>query len=123
MVLGQGLGIPRAAIRRLPSGRVFTTDQWADYLIYAKSGRRVFFDGRNDFYRQAFVESCLTMMRAESGWQKPLARYKVCVALLPINSSIAAALRRDPGWEEVDRGRESATFVRREGGKLKSEVR
>ena len=71
--LGAGSSIPVAAVRRLPPGRLFTTDQWADYLIYAQPDRRVFFDGRNDFYGPAFVQAYLTLLKAEPGWQEALA--------------------------------------------------
>lgn len=113
VTLGQGMGIPVAAIRNLPPGRLFTTDQWADYLIYAHPGRNVFFDGRNDFYGSGFVESYLTIMRAEPGWEAILGKFRVSVAMVPTNSSISAALRADPDWQEMYHGAEARVFVRK----------
>src|SRR5262249_55280579 len=39
-------------------GRVFTKDQWGGYLIYRFGGeRKVFIDGRSDFYGQTFLQT------------------------------------------------------------------
>lgn len=120
VALGQGMRIPIEAIEQLPPGRLFTTDHWADYLIYDQPRRKVFFDGRNDFYGPALVQSYLTIMRAEPGWHRTLARYKVSVALVPSGSAISAALRHDSGWQEVNRSGNAATFVRIESSNPKS---
>ncbi len=112
--LGAGSCIPVAAIRRLPPGRVFTTDQWADYLIYAQPDRRVFFDGRNDFYGPAFVQTYLTLLKAKPGWQEALARYRVSVILVPVRSSISAALSGAPGWRILYRDAGAIVFGRTE---------
>ena len=113
--LGKGSGIPVVAIQHLPPGRLFTTDQWADYLIYATPGRKVFFDGRNDFYGPAFVNSYLEIMRAQPGWQKVLEKYGVTVALVPARSPLSAAFSCIPGWREVYRDARAAVFVWRGG--------
>lgn len=115
VTLGEGMWIPVTAISHLPPGRLFTTDQWADYVIYGQPRRKVFFDSRNDFYGPGFVESYLTIMRAEPGWQRALARYKVSVVLVPAASAISRALGRDPKWTEVSRSGKATTFVREEG--------
>lgn len=108
-----GKAIPIEAMERLLPGRLFTTDQWADYLLYAEPGRKVFFDGRNDFYGQAFVESYLRVMKAEPGWEAVLQKYRVSVAMVPADSSMSAALRRDAAWMTVYHDSTAATFVKR----------
>lgn len=110
--LGEGSTIPVAAIRGLPRGRVFTTDQWADYLIYAQPGRKVFSDGRNDFYGPAFVQTYLTILKAEPGWQQTFKRYGVAVALVPTASPLSAALHCAPGWRKVDRDGDAVVLAR-----------
>jgi hypothetical protein len=109
--LGAGSQIPVAAIRLLPPGRVFTTDQWADYFIYAQPDRRVFFDGRNDFYGPAFVRIYLTMLKAEPGWRQILTCYHVSVVLVPTRSSLSAALDYASDWRRVSRDGHAAPFV------------
>lgn len=112
VTLAEGSGIPLAAIQHLPEGRLFTTDHWADYLIYAEPNRKVFFDGRNDFYGPGFVRLYLTIITAKPGWQQALYRYGVTVALLPKASGLSAALGCAPGWREGYRGRDAVIFVR-----------
>ncbi len=47
--------ISRDALGRSVSARIFTYDQWGDYLIYRLYPRiRVFIDGRSDFYGARF---------------------------------------------------------------------
>ncbi|HEX5481843.1 MAG TPA: hypothetical protein VFZ08_04380 [Terriglobia bacterium] len=118
-----GKAIPIEAIRRLPSDRIFTTDRWADYLISAEPGRKVFFDGRNDFYGPAFVESYLRVMKAEPGWDAILDKYRVSVAMVPMDSSISAALRHDTSWRDVYRDSEASVFEKRDQSRLLSFAR
>jgi hypothetical protein len=110
--LGAGSRIPVTAIRRLPPGRVFTTDQWADYLIYAEPGRKVFFDGRNDFYGPAFVQTYLTILKAEPGWEQALARYRLSAVLVPARRSLSGALDCAPSWRRLYHDVDAAVFVR-----------
>jgi hypothetical protein len=110
--LGAGSRIPVAVIRRLPRGKLFTTDQWADYLIYAQPRRRVLFDGRNDFYGPAFVQTYLTILKAEPGWREALPSYRVSVILVPARSSIRAAISCASGWRQVYSDRDAVVFVR-----------
>jgi hypothetical protein len=110
--LGAGSRIPVTAIRRLPPGRVFTTDQAADYLIYAQPGRKVFFDGRNDFYGPAFVQTYLPILKAQPGWQQVLTRYGVSVVLVLARSSLSMALDYASDWRRVYRDGHAALFVR-----------
>jgi hypothetical protein len=112
--LGGGSHISVAAIRRLPPGKLFTTDQWAEYLIYARPSRRVFFDGRNDFYGPAFVQTYLTILKAQPGWEQILTRYRVSVVLVPARSSISAALDYAFGWRQLYSDRDEVVFVRQD---------
>lgn len=113
VMLGQGAGIPTEAIERLPNGRLFTTDQWADYLLYAKPNGKVFFDGRNDFYGSAFIESYLRVMRAEPGWEAVVQKYRVSVALVPTASSINVALSHNEAWMIACQDSKATAFFRR----------
>ncbi|HEV2416473.1 MAG TPA: hypothetical protein VGX94_01580 [Terriglobia bacterium] len=113
LTLGRGACIPTKAIERLPHGRLFTTDQWADYLVYKEPGRRVFFDGRNDFYGPAFVESYLRVMKAKPGWETILVKYHVSIALVPTDGAIRAALSHDEAWMTAYRDSKATMFFRR----------
>ncbi len=102
--------------RGAPLPRVLTSDQWADYLIYRLApGRRVFFDGRSDFYGPLLGADYRTLMTASRGWRKVLSRYGFDVALLPRDWPLSSALGREPGWHEVYEDPVSSLY-RREGG-------
>lgn len=113
MGLGPRGSLPVEAAEHLPPGRLFTTDRWADYLIYRDPHRKVFFDGRNDFYGPGFVKDYLIVMRAEPGRQRIMARYALTVALVPDGSAIAAALSCSEDWKKVREDSVATVFVRK----------
>ncbi len=95
--------------------RVLSSDQWSDYLIYRLyPARRVFFDGRSDFYGPAVEADYRTVMTAARGWRDVLARYRFDLALLPRDCALNAALEREPGWRKFYED-PVASFYRREG--------
>ena len=96
--LGPQSSLPVEAAAHLPAGRLFTTDRWADYLIYVEPGRRVFFDGRNDLYGPQFVRDYLAVMRAQPDWQEILTKHAITVAVVPKDSPIFAALAASTDW-------------------------
>ena len=114
--LGPPSSLPVEAAAHLPAGRLFTTDRWADYLIYAEPGRGVFFDCRNDVYGLGFVRDYLAIRRAQPGWQEILAKYELTVALVPNDSSIFAALVASKDWKLSYQDATAAVFRRSKGG-------
>jgi len=87
-----------AAAAHLRPGRLFTTDSWADYLIFMDPSRRVFIDCRNDLYGPDLVDAYLRVMEARPGWQEILTKYSISVALVPRTSAISAALAASTEW-------------------------
>ena len=110
--LGPASSLPVEAIENLPGGRLFTTDRWADYLIYVKPGRQVFFDCRNDLYGLGFVNAYQVVMTASPGWQQVLQRYGLTVALVPEGSAISTALAGSPDWRLSHRDAVAAVYLR-----------
>ncbi len=82
-------------------------------MIYTEPERRVFFDGRSDFYGPAFVRDYLTVMGGRPGWQTVLERYDLKVAMVPRRSSIAALLDESPSWTRRYQDSTAVIFVRR----------
>jgi hypothetical protein len=113
-VVRQEFDLPVSVVSRLPRGRVFTTDRWADYLIYRNPQRRVFFDTRNDLYGEDFVRNYFTVMKAQPGWHHILERYGVVAAMVPPGSSISAGLASAPGWALNYQDDAAAVYVRTE---------
>jgi hypothetical protein len=86
----------------IASGRLLTTDQWGDYIIYRFYPRqKVFVDGRSDFYGQQVGTDYLHLVRGNYDWQEILARYRFQVALLPVDLPVTTLLKQDPDWRVV----------------------
>jgi hypothetical protein len=93
---------PVAAARRiehLPAGaRILAPDRYGGYLIYHFSGhRKVFVDGRSDFYGTEFMRDYFRLMETRPGWQEIAERYQFTHALVPVDSPLASALPA-AGW-------------------------
>ena len=74
-----------------PSERIFTHDEWGDYLIYKLSPRgfKVFVDGRSDFYGGKFGQEYIDVLEVKYNWQQTLDRYGVDTILLPCDAALS----------------------------------
>jgi hypothetical protein len=92
------------AVEKLPAeARILTSDSYGGYLIYRFNGsRKVFFDGRSDFYGADFLDQYSTLAAARPGWRDIVARYRFTHALLPVSSPLAGALTQ-AGWNPLYR--------------------
>ena len=91
-----------SALGQYPAARVFTFDQWGDYLIYRLYPRsRVFVDGRSDFYGEDFETKLLEVLNVNYGWDQTLARFAVDTVLMPPNSPLTGALKESSRWRVV----------------------
>ena len=85
------------------SGRLLTTDQWGDYIIYAFYPRqKVFVDGRSDFYGEQLGQEYMHVLQGAYDWQAILDRQQFDRALLPVDLPLTALLKTVPGWRVVD---------------------
>ena len=110
-------GFPVTLVREnasvLSSGRLLTTDQWGDYLIYALYPRqKVFLDGRSDFYGESLGRDYLRLLQGAYDWRKIMERYGFAVALLPVEWPLAGMLKQDPSWRVVKDDHRALLFVR-----------
>jgi len=87
--------------RRYCRRACFTTDQWADYLIYLHPEQKVFVDGRSDFYGPEIGDQFLLVMRGMPGWEKVIEKYGFNLALLPVDTAAAQLLKLRPEWRVV----------------------
>lgn len=92
------------AVEKLPaSARILTSDSYGGYLIYRFAGaRKVYFDGRSDFYGVDFLKQYLVLIEARPGWQAIVSSYGFTHALLPHASPLNAALQQ-AGWTTLYR--------------------
>ncbi|MBM3735263.1 MAG: hypothetical protein FJW39_05690 [Acidobacteria bacterium] len=94
-----------AAVEALPpQTRLFAPDKFGGYLIYRFAGtRKIFFDGRSDFYGIDFMKQYIDLVQVRPGWETLLARWNPTHALLPLNYSLRAALEKS-GWKILHTG-------------------
>jgi hypothetical protein len=102
--------------------RIFTHDQWGDYLIYKLYPRyRVFVDGRSDFYGMTFGSGWINTICARFDWQTDLSKYSINTVLARTSDPIASVLKLKPEWTPVfDDG--TAIVFRRKAPKVSSGV-
>ena len=89
-------------VEKLPvDARIFAPDKYGGYLIYRFNGaRKVYFDGRSDFYGAAFMKQYLDILEVRPGWQDAMRPWHFTHALLPNRYALKAALDT-AGWKTV----------------------
>ncbi|MFN7933846.1 MAG: hypothetical protein U0R19_10985 [Bryobacteraceae bacterium] len=102
-----------AAVDALPANaKLLAPDKFGGYLIYRFDGRRkVFFDGRSDFYGVAFMKDYIRLIEARPGWRRQVEEFGFDSALLPNNYTLVDGLRQ-LGWQQVYRD-DTATLLRK----------
>ena len=102
-------GFPRdvfpveAASRIPPEARLFAPDKYGGYLIYHFDGeRKVFFDGRSDYYGADFMKRYIRLVQLRPGWREEWARWNFSSALIPVDYSLNSVLPL-LGWTETFR--------------------
>ncbi len=100
----------------LSSGRVLTTDQWADYLIYRMYPRqRVFIDGRSDFYGEALSREYMKLLEGGHSALEVLTKRGFDVVLVPVTWPLAELLKNRTGWSVVEDDGHTILLQRRVG--------
>jgi len=93
---------PVAAVERLPEGtRLLAPDKYGGYLIYRfKGARKVYFDGRSDYYGAAFMKEFVDLVEVRAGYEDIVTKYGFTHALLPPRYSLIPALEKS-GWTRL----------------------
>jgi len=96
---------PAGALAALqnPALRIFTDDEWGDYLVYRRFelGGKVFWDGRSDFYGGENIEKWLSVLNVKWDWQQTLDQYGVDAILLPTRAPLATTIKGSSRWRVV----------------------
>ena len=91
-----------ATLRSDPAGRVFTHDEWGDYLIYRLyPAHKVYVDGRSDFYGDDFEYKYIDVLNVKYGWEKTLSVFGVDTILMPPSAPLTGALKESSHWRVV----------------------
>jgi len=96
-----------------PDARLFSTDKFGGYMIYRFAGRRkVFFDGRSDYYGSQFMKDYLLIPDLRPGWEAQFNRWNFTHALVPKESSLGEMLTMK-GWRQI--GKDSTAILFEKG--------
>jgi hypothetical protein len=88
------------AIRALgPSVRLFTDDEWGDFLSFRLyPNLRVFADGRSDFLGGKILDDMAHALQARYDWREILSAYGINTVLLHAETPLASTLKLCPDW-------------------------
>ena len=90
----------KAAEEQLAGRKIFTSDQWGDYLIYRYYPKlKVFIDGRSDFYGPELGDQYLRAMNSDYRWSAIFDQYGFELALLPTDWPLATTMKAHPDWK------------------------
>jgi hypothetical protein len=94
--------------------RILSSDSWGGYLIYhLYPNRRVFMDGRSDFYGPDLGKNYLCFKSACEEWPALIDKFAFNTVLIPKAWPLSGALRRDSAWRMVDEDALAIWFERR----------
>ncbi|WP_031499169.1 hypothetical protein [Bryobacter aggregatus] len=106
----QGAGFPvdvfpeklAAQIAALPAdARIFTSDRFGGWILYRYAGqRKVFFDGRSDYYGAKFSKDYLLLPEARPGWEPYWKQWNFTHALVPKDNALNEVLPLK-GWRQI----------------------
>ncbi len=104
---------PVEAYPHIPAvARLFAPDKFGGYLIYrSNGGRKVFFDGRSDFYGADFVKRYGRLVQVRPGWREYWESFHFTHALLPNDYPLLSALELI-GWRPVYRDGTATLLVK-----------
>jgi len=107
------VSIAQRHAEQIASARIFTTDQWADYLIYHNYPRqRVFLDGRSNYYGEKIVNDYRQLIGGQPSWKQILDRYQFNLILCPGDLPLTSLLKTDSAWRMVDSDEKAVLFAR-----------
>jgi hypothetical protein len=81
---------------------IFAEDQWGDYLIYhLYPEKKVFIDGRSDFYGDKFGLRYLDLIEVKYDWEQTLDKYSIDTIVLKPEFALASTLKISRDWHVV----------------------
>jgi hypothetical protein len=83
------------------TGNMLNQHVWGGYLMWVMPERKVFVDGRTDFYGEAFIRNFLDLTQLRPGWREKLGAGRVSWTLLTTGHPLTQALAALPEWRVV----------------------
>jgi hypothetical protein len=94
--------------------RMLSPDAWGGYLDYKfYPNRRIFIDGRSDFYGLRIMKEYVSVRAAGDNWQELAEHYGFQFALIPPDWPLVRALKQSPDWVLRDQDKVALLFERR----------
>jgi hypothetical protein len=98
----------------IATSRIFTTDQWAGYLIYHNyPQQRVFLDGRTNYYGPKILSEYSGLMDGQRTWKQILEQYRFDLILCSPDAALASLIQTSPDWRAVDSEKKAILFAKR----------
>ena len=95
--------------------RIFTTEQWADFLYYINYPKqKVFMDPRHDLYAAKLGDDYLQILSGTPSWKKLTERYGIDLMLVKPGMTLVSLLSSDPDWEKVDEDKVAILYRKRQ---------
>jgi hypothetical protein len=94
-------------------GEMFNDLLWGGYFLLEMPDRKVFIDGRIDFYGERVIEDFKVVDGARPGWEEVAARHDVGWTILPSRHPLNAVLALHPKWSEAHRDSVAVIYTRR----------
>ena len=108
-------GYPADAVRyvvaRNLQGNVFVRETWSSYLLWAMPDRKLFFDAKGGFSREA-VEEHSELVKPKPDWRGVADRYGVSTFLIERGSPLAVVLSEAADWRRAYSDSLAEVFVR-----------
>ena len=94
-------GYPTAAVRYIESrnrpDNLFVREAWSGYLLWAMPDRKLFYDAKGGFSREA-TEGHSELVKPKAGWRDVVDRYGLSTFLLERGSPLAVVLSEAADW-------------------------
>jgi hypothetical protein len=97
----------------LSSGRLFASDQIADYLVFLNPRQKVFLDSRHNYYGDKIGNDYIAIAGGGSKWRSLLDQYRIDVVLAETNAPITSLVKTTADFVMVDSDKQYALFARR----------
>jgi hypothetical protein len=95
-----------------PEARLFSSDKFGGYLIYRFAGeRKVFFDGRSDYYGSAFLKDYVSIPTTKPGWEQQWNKWNFSHALVDKDMPLAHWLPK-MGWKKLGEDQAAILLVK-----------
>jgi hypothetical protein len=100
-------------MKERPSGNMFNSDEFGDYVIYAAWPEyKVFIDGRLDIYGEDKLKEYTKVLRLEQGWDEVLRKYDINWIFYSSGSPLSAFLLESPDWRLIYSDSVASIFMR-----------